>query len=210
MATRKYEQKAPGRGAGRDPAAHPRCGRASGSGTRSDGPGQPRPGRPHGEVSRRSTIYLTFGSRARLQWFTGRPVGADRPRGARPKPCSTRRETTPAGRRARGLPHVRGRPRHLPCAVFDGATRSRIRRWRGRKMNTERIGGMEHLARRLREDGRTRDDVSIPYATNVFWMHLQLRELRSPDHRSRSSVDGPRTDLSPANRFAGLRPRLSD
>jgi AcrR family transcriptional regulator len=38
------------------------------------------------------------------------------------------------------------------------------------KMNKERIGGMEHLARRLREDGLLRKDVTVPYATNVLWM----------------------------------------
>jgi AcrR family transcriptional regulator len=39
-----------------------------------------------------------------------------------------------------------------------------------RKMNEERRGGMEHVARRLSEDGLLRDDVTVAEATDVLWM----------------------------------------
>ncbi|HET6952060.1 MAG TPA: TetR/AcrR family transcriptional regulator [Acidimicrobiales bacterium] len=38
------------------------------------------------------------------------------------------------------------------------------------KMDASRKGGMEHLARRLAEDGVLRADVSVEYATDVLWM----------------------------------------
>jgi AcrR family transcriptional regulator len=38
------------------------------------------------------------------------------------------------------------------------------------KMERERRGGMEHVARRLAEDGALRDDVDVEQATDVLWM----------------------------------------
>jgi AcrR family transcriptional regulator len=39
-----------------------------------------------------------------------------------------------------------------------------------RKMDADRRGGMEYLARRLREDGALRSDVSLETATDLLWM----------------------------------------
>ena len=42
------------------------------------------------------------------------------------------------------------------------------------KIERMRRGGMEHLARRLAEDGVLRDDVSVAQATNILWMVLSF------------------------------------
>ena len=38
------------------------------------------------------------------------------------------------------------------------------------KMEQERVGGMEYLARRLQEDAALRPDVTVGQATDVLWM----------------------------------------
>lgn len=44
-------------------------------------------------------------------------------------------------------------------------------------MEEDRRGGMEHLARRLSEDGELRDDVTIEQAVDVLWMITSFESL---------------------------------
>ena len=145
---------APGRERRRDAAAHPRRGLRSGCATR-------RPSRsastrsPRLAKVARSTIYLVFGSRAGLfdaftedLWARTGLARAHRSGRRTPTPAQHLRGGVAAACRMyaadRDIYRVLYSMAQLDPDSVGGAVR---------KMNKERIGGMDHLARRLAEDG---------------------------------------------------------
>ena len=119
----------------------------------------------------RSTIYLVFGSRAKLfdafaddLWArTGLPALT------KAVSASDAREHLRGGIAAstrmyaadRAIYRVLSSMGQLDPSAVGGTLE---------KMVKERSGGMAYLARRLAEDGILRDDVSVEYAADVLWM----------------------------------------
>ncbi len=46
-----------------------------------------------------------------------------------------------------------------------------------RQMEVDRRGGMEHLARRLGDEGVLRDDVTVEWATHLLWVLTSFESL---------------------------------
>ena len=48
---------------------------------------------------------------------------------------------------------------------------------RSGRWEVDRRGGMEHLARRLRDEGVLRDDVTVEWATHLLWVLTSFESL---------------------------------
>ena len=126
----------------------------------------------------RSTIYGVFGSRSGLlDAFVERPVGADRLRALTEAVASDDarthlREGLAAASRMKAGDLEVYRALHAMDRLDPESSGNAVR-----QMEVDRRGGMEHLARRLGDEGVLRDDVTVEWATHLLWVLTSFESL---------------------------------
>lgn len=126
----------------------------------------------------RSTIYADFGSRAGLfdafvvdLWErTGLPALTEAV--ATPDALEHLRNGLAAASRMKAQELDVYRVLHAMDRLDPASTGGALQ-----TMESDRRGGMEHLARRLDEDGLLRDDVAVEEAIDVLWMLTSFESL---------------------------------
>jgi AcrR family transcriptional regulator len=119
----------------------------------------------------RSTVYLVFGSRAGLfdafteDLWARTGLGALTEAVANPDARQHLRGGIAAASRMYAADRDIYRALHSMAQLDSDAVGGAVQ-----KMELERTGGMEYLARRLAEDGQLRDDLTVEQAIDVLWV----------------------------------------